>query len=177
MVASSVELLVGGIGHPVFGPVVACGAGGTSAELLADVAVRLAPVGPGTAEAMLRGLRCFPLLDGWRGAPRCDLDAVTGVIRRVAALVADHPQIAELDANPVIAGPDGATIVDLRVRLRAEGEGARLRRTRRRRSVVRPRIAYGAARMAAGRADPRLWRCDPRSSSPSRPLTPRRETR
>jgi hypothetical protein len=66
---------------------------------------------------MLRELRTFPLLDGFRGAPRADVGAVEEVVARVAALAAAHPEIAELDCNPVVAGPDGAVIVDVRIRL------------------------------------------------------------
>jgi acetate---CoA ligase (ADP-forming) len=111
------ELIVGVVGDPHFGPLVAVGAGGTAAELIGDVQVRLAPVGPRTAATMLRTLRTFPLLDGYRGAARVDLGAVEQVIVRIAALAAAHPEIAELDCNPVIAGPDGAVVVDARVRL------------------------------------------------------------
>ena len=66
---------------------------------------------------MLRALRTFPLLDGYRGAPRADVAAVEDVLARVAALAAAHPEIAELDCNPVVAGPDGAVVVDARIRL------------------------------------------------------------
>ena len=111
------ELIVGVVGDPRFGPLVAVGAGGTTAELIGDVQVRLAPVGPREAAAMLRELRTFPLLDGFRGAPRADVGAVEDVVARVAALAAAHPEIAELDCNPVVAGPDGAVIVDARIRL------------------------------------------------------------
>jgi hypothetical protein len=76
MVPAGCELIVGIVGDPDFGPVVACGAGGHAVELLGDVAVRLAPLGPRAAGAMLRSLRTFPLLDGYRGAPPADLAAV-----------------------------------------------------------------------------------------------------
>jgi hypothetical protein len=66
---------------------------------------------------MLRELRTFPLLDGFRGAPRADVEAVEDIVARVAALAAAHPEIVELDCNPVIAGPHGAVIVDARIRL------------------------------------------------------------
>ena len=117
MAAAGPELIVGVVGDPRFGPLVAVGAGGTTAELIGDVQVRLAPVGPRDAATMLRELRTFPLLDGFRGAPRADTRAVEDIIQRVAALAAAHPEIAELDCNPVVAGPDGAVIVDARVRL------------------------------------------------------------
>lgn len=96
----------------------ACGAGGTLTELLDDVGMRLAPIGRRTARDLLRGLRTVKLLDGWRGAPRCDQPAIVDVITRMATLIDDRPEIAELEINPLIATPDGACGVDLRVRLR-----------------------------------------------------------
>ena len=117
MAPAGPELIVGVVGDPRFGPLVAVGAGGTTAELIGDVQVRLAPVGPREAASMLRELRTFPLLDGFRGAPRADVEAVEDIVARVAALAAAHPEIVELDCNPVVAGPDGAVIVDARIRL------------------------------------------------------------
>ena len=117
MAAAGVELLIGVVHDASFGPVIACGAGGTSAELLGDVAVRITPLTDVDASEMLRSLRTFPLLDGYRGAERCDVAAVEDALLRLSALVEDHPEVAELDANPLLAGPDGALIVDARVRL------------------------------------------------------------
>jgi acetyl coenzyme A synthetase (ADP forming)-like protein len=113
-----VEMLVGVATDPQFGPVVACGAGGVTAELERDVAVRLPPVTQRDAAEMVRSLRMHPLLDGYRGAPRADRAALEDVVLRVAALADTHPEIAELDCNPVIVSPDGASIVDARVRVR-----------------------------------------------------------
>jgi acyl-CoA synthetase (NDP forming)/GNAT superfamily N-acetyltransferase len=117
MAPSGVEMLVGVVSDPRFGPVVACGAGGTAVELLNDVQVRLAPVAALEAVQMIRGLRTFPLLDGFRGAPVADLAALQDVVVRVGALAAAHPEIAELDLNPVIASPTGAVVVGARVRV------------------------------------------------------------
>ena len=119
MAPTGPELIVGIVGDPDFGPVVACGAGGHAVELLGDVAVRLAPLGPRAAGAMLRSLRTFPLLDGYRGAAPADLAAVEDVLLRVSALGAAHPEIAELDCNPLHAGPDGAVVLDARIRVAA----------------------------------------------------------
>ena len=70
------ELIVGAVGDPAFGPLVVCGAGGVAVELLGDIQVRLAPLGPREADRMLRDLKTFPLLDGYRGRPRADLGSV-----------------------------------------------------------------------------------------------------
>jgi acyl-CoA synthetase (NDP forming) len=117
MAPTGVELIVGVVHDHSFGPVLACGAGGTSAELVSDVAVRITPVTDLEARAMVRSLRTFPLLDGYRGAPHCDLAAIEDVLLRVSAMVEAHPEIAELDCNPLIAGPESAVIVDARVRV------------------------------------------------------------
>jgi acyl-CoA synthetase (NDP forming) len=97
--------------------VLVCGAGGVAAELLGDVAVRITPLTDLDAHEMVRSLRTFPLLDGYRGAPKCDVPAIEDVLLRLSAMVENHPEIAELDANPLLAGPDGAVIVDARVRI------------------------------------------------------------
>src|SRR6266536_2704076 len=117
MSAAAAQLLVGVVPEPPFGPVVAVGAGGTSAELLGDVAVRLAPLTDRDASEALRQLKTFALLDGWRGSPTADQAALQDLLLRVGLLADNHPEIAELDCNPVIAGPDGATIVDVRIRV------------------------------------------------------------
>jgi acetyl coenzyme A synthetase (ADP forming)-like protein len=119
MAQPGTELIVGVVGDPDFGPVVACGAGGHAVELLGDVAVRLAPLGPRAAREMLRSLRTFPLLDGYRGAEPADVAAVEDVLQRVSALASAHPEIAELDCNPLTAGPEGATVLDARIRVAA----------------------------------------------------------
>jgi acetate---CoA ligase (ADP-forming) len=117
MAAPGVELIVGVVNDHSFGPVLACGAGGTAAELLRDVTVRITPISALDAPEMLRSLRTFPLLDGYRGAEPCDLAAIEDVLIRVSALVDAHPEIVELDCNPLIARPDGVVIVDARVRV------------------------------------------------------------
>jgi acetate---CoA ligase (ADP-forming) len=117
MVSGVAELLVGVVHDPTFGPVVAVGAGGTSAELLGDVTVRLAPLTDRDAAEALHQLKTFPLLDGWRGAPKADQAALQDLLLRVGVLAGNHPEVAELDCNPVIAGPTGAVVVDVRVRV------------------------------------------------------------
>jgi acetyl coenzyme A synthetase (ADP forming)-like protein len=117
MVAPGVELIVGVASDPSFGPVLACGAGGTLAELTKDVNVRITPITRLDAAEMLRALRTFPLLEGYRGAPSCDVAAIEDVLLRVSAMVEAHREIVELDCNPLIARPDGALIVDARVRV------------------------------------------------------------
>jgi acetyl coenzyme A synthetase (ADP forming)-like protein len=117
MIGGGVEMIVGVASDPSFGPVLACGAGGTTAELLRDISVRITPLSARDPGEMLRALRSFPLLEGYRGAPACDVPAIEDVLLRVSAMVEAHPEIVELDCNPLIAGPSGALIVDARVRV------------------------------------------------------------
>ena len=102
---------------PTFGPIVAVAAGGAATELLGDAAVRLTPLTDRDAHEMVRELRTFPLLDGFRGAPPCDVAAVEDVLLRLSALVGAHEQIVEVEVNPLIVGPSGALAVDVRVRI------------------------------------------------------------
>jgi acyl-CoA synthetase (NDP forming)/GNAT superfamily N-acetyltransferase len=118
MATPGVELLVGISGDPLFGPVIACAAGGTATELLADASIRLAPLTEDDVQAMPRELRTFPLLDGHRGAAPADVAALEDVLRRVSLLATEQAAIAELDCNPVIVSAEGAAIVDFRVRVR-----------------------------------------------------------
>ena len=80
------------------------------------------------AREMLRSLQTFPLLDGYRGAPRCDIAAIEDVLLRVSAMVEAHPEIAELDLQPARRSADGAMIVDARVRVEAAPPWRRCRR-------------------------------------------------
>ncbi len=102
-----VELIVGGRNDPRFGPVLMVGAGGVLTELLEDAAHRLAPVDRQEALEMLAGLRVAPALDGSRGRPGIDRDAVAHVIVAVGDLLTELPEVRELDLNPILPGPGG----------------------------------------------------------------------
>jgi acyl-CoA synthetase (NDP forming)/ribosomal protein S18 acetylase RimI-like enzyme len=117
MAPAGVELIAGMVNDPTFGPVIACGAGGTVTELLGDVALRLTPLTDLDASQMVRELRTFPLLNGYRGAEPVDVAAVEDILLRLSRLAEDHPEIAELDCNPVVATPSGAIVVDARVKV------------------------------------------------------------
>jgi len=119
MVTDGVEMIVGVVQDQHFGPVLACGAGGTTTELVKDVSVRITPITPGEADRMVRSLKTFPQLNGYRGAPKADVGALVDVLIRVSALVEAHPEIAEMDLNPLIVRSAGAVAVDARIRLEA----------------------------------------------------------
>jgi acyl-CoA synthetase (NDP forming) len=119
MARRGVEMLVGVVHDPQFGPVVACGAGGVQVELLKDVSVRLTPLSNEDASEMIRELKTYPLLTGFRGSVPCDVTALEDGLLRVSAMVEDLPQIAELDCNPFVVHGTGATILDARIRVTA----------------------------------------------------------
>ncbi|RKK03459.1 acetate--CoA ligase family protein, partial [Teichococcus wenyumeiae] len=117
MVPRGVELIIGARRDPVFGPVVAVGLGGVLVELLQDTAVAPAPLGLEQAGRMLRGLRGYPLLAGFRGGAGVDLEQLAAILCRVAELVAAEPGIAELDINPLICAPGRILAVDALIAL------------------------------------------------------------
>jgi acetate---CoA ligase (ADP-forming) len=108
------ELIVGVRHDPCFGPVLMVGLGGVFTEVLDDVALALAPVSPATATELLTSLRGYPVLAGARGRPPVDLDALTDLIVRVSTTAAAHPELVELEINPVLATPGGALGLDAR---------------------------------------------------------------
>ena len=112
--SDGIELIVGVNQDPRFGPVAMVGLGGVLTETLKDVAFALAPVTPEHAERMLRGLRAAALLDGVRGRPAVDVAAAAAVIARITAVAAAHPEIAELEVNPLLVSPAGALALDSR---------------------------------------------------------------
>jgi acyl-CoA synthetase (NDP forming) len=119
MAPEGVEMIVGMVHDGSFGPVMVCGAGGTAAELLKDVAMRIVPLTDLDADEMVRSLRTFPLLDGYRGRPKADVHSLEEVLLRVATMVEAHPEIAEMDLNPVIVTPTGSIVADARIRIEA----------------------------------------------------------
>ena len=117
MVGDGVEMVVGVSHDPTFGHLLLAGMGGTLVELLKDVAVRIHPLTDVDVDEMLTGLRGFPLLTGYRGSDRVDLDAFKALLFRVSAMVEAVPEIAELDLNPVFVRRRGVAAVDARIKL------------------------------------------------------------
>lgn len=112
--SDGIELIVGVNHDPRFGPVAMVGLGGVLTETLRDVAFALAPVPARRAEELLRGLRSAALLAGVRGRPAVDVAAAAAVIERITTVAAAHPEIAELEVNPLLVRPDGALALDAR---------------------------------------------------------------
>jgi acyl-CoA synthetase (NDP forming) len=109
-----IELIVGVNRDPRFGPVAMVGLGGVLTETLHDVAFSLAPVPAARAVRLLRSLRTAALLSGVRGRPAADVDAAAAVIERITTVAAAHPEIAELEVNPLLVRPDGVLALDSR---------------------------------------------------------------
>jgi acetate---CoA ligase (ADP-forming) len=109
---AGIELIVGARRDASFGPIVLVGLGGVLAEAMDDVSIRLAPVDREDVDAMLRALRGAPVLDGVRGRPGIDREAVASIVVGLANALIDDPSVIEVDLNPVISGPSGTAAVD-----------------------------------------------------------------
>jgi acyl-CoA synthetase (NDP forming) len=125
MVPTGVEVMVGARTDPLFGPLIVVGLGGVLVELLKDTALALAPVTPGEALAMLRGLKGAALLGGFRGTQPVEMDRLAEIVARLSELAADHEaQVAEMDVNPLIcAGPRIVAVDGLIVKHGTRGRG------------------------------------------------------
>ena len=115
------EVILGMNRYPVFGPLIMFGLGGIFVELFADVVFRLAPVNRNSVRRMIRQIKGFKLLDGFRGRPRIDLEEIEKALVRLSDMVISHPEIQELDINPLITHEKGrgATVADCRLVLKA----------------------------------------------------------
>ena len=121
MLSGGVEVMAGVTHDPLFGPLVAFGLGGIHVEVLADICFRVAPLTDSDAADMVRGIRGFRLLKGYRGHPPADLDAIEEALLRLSRLAEEVPEIGEIDLNPIFAFPpsNGCLIADARIRIRS----------------------------------------------------------
>lgn len=125
MVTGGVECIVGTHLDEAFGPVITFGLGGTLVELIKDTVCALAPLSLVQAEAMIRKIRTFALLDGYRGTPPCDVDALARAVVDLSMLAANHSvQIASIEINPLVALPKGKGVVALDAVIQIVGEPA-----------------------------------------------------
>src|SRR5215469_15849058 len=115
MLSGGQEVIIGAVTDPAFGKLVAFGLGGILVEVLKDITFRLAPASREEALSMLDSIGAAEILRGVRGAEGVDREALAAMIVNVSQLVADFPEISELDLNPVFATPRGATAADVRV--------------------------------------------------------------
>jgi len=112
MAPAGLEMIVGAIRDPSFGPTVMVGVGGTIAEAIKDTATRVAPISISDAHDMLNELRASALLDGWRGSPKVDRDALAHVVVQLGALLQTQPGIKEIEINPLRVYAKGVLALD-----------------------------------------------------------------
>ncbi len=124
MARPGVELIAGITRDERFGAMVMVGLGGVLVEVMKDTALRLAPIGTREAREMLDELRGAAILHGVRGRAGVDLDALAFLLETISGFAASHPEIAEMDLNPVVAYQDGVAILDARIVLASDGAGA-----------------------------------------------------
>jgi acyl-CoA synthetase (NDP forming) len=115
MAPPGVEVIVGMSKDPQFGPVLMFGLGGILVEVLKDVSFRIVPVTARDAKAMIREIKGYPVLEGYRGQKPASIPALEKLIVKVSQFVEKNPQIRELDLNPIFAYPDKAVAVDARI--------------------------------------------------------------
>jgi len=115
MAPNGIEVIIGAIKDPQFGQTVMFGLGGIFVEILKDVNFRVAPITLDDAKEMITDLKAYPLLKGFRGQPPADTDAIAKILVNVSKLVMEHPEIKELDLNPVMAYAKGVATVDARI--------------------------------------------------------------
>ncbi|MFX0018453.1 MAG: acetate--CoA ligase family protein [Promethearchaeota archaeon] len=117
-----VEIIIGSIRDINFGPVLMFGLGGIFVEIFKDVSYRVCPISQGEASKMIRNIKAFPLLDGYRGQPKADNEKIIEVLLKCCHLLIENPEIEELDLNPVIVFEKGKglMVLDARIILRED---------------------------------------------------------
>ncbi len=115
MAKPGVEVIIGMSKDAQFGPVIMFGLGGAWAELIKDVSLRIAPLNKRDAAQMVREIKGYPLLSGYRGQPPVDVAKLEEFLLKISAFAMENPEVKELDLNPVFAYPDGAVAVDARI--------------------------------------------------------------
>jgi acyl-CoA synthetase (NDP forming) len=115
MAKPGLELVIGMTRDPQFGPMLMFGLGGTSVEILKDVAFRIVPLARNDAKEMIREIKGYPLLEGYRGQPAVDIENLEELLLKLSAFIQENPEIKEMDINPLIAYKRGTVAVDARI--------------------------------------------------------------
>ena len=114
------EIIIGSISDPQFGPAIMFGIGGVLVEVMKDVSFRIAPISDYDADEMIHEIKGFPLLNGFRGREKADLEAIKDSLKKISELVWNHQEINEMDLNPLFVYNDGILAVDGRVILKKD---------------------------------------------------------
>ena len=115
MAPPSTEVIVGAIKDPQFGHALMFGLGGVFVEVLKDVTFRIVPISEEEAREMISEVKAYPILRGYRGMPPADIEAIVQILLKTSRLVSEHPEIKELDLNPIMVYEKGAKTVDARI--------------------------------------------------------------
>jgi len=122
MVPSSTEVIIGAIRDPQFGPTIMFGLGGIMTEIIRDVTFRIAPLTRNDAEDMIKGIKSYRILEGFRGLPKADITALLDILMILSKMMMEYPEIKTVDLNPTLIYEKGAKIVDARFILEKEGK-------------------------------------------------------
>jgi len=115
MAPASTEVIVGGLKDPQFGQTLMFGLGGIFVEVLKDVTFRIAPISKKDANEMIKEIKAYPILKGYRGQPPADENAISEILVNTSKLMIDHPEINQMDLNPIMVYDKGASVVDARI--------------------------------------------------------------
>jgi len=118
MAPQGLEVIVGGVRDGIFGPVVMFGLGGIFVEVMKDVSFRVSPIRMEDALEMLREIKSYNVLEGYRGQPPVNMNAIAEIIVKTSKLLEENPEIESIDLNPVMAYTDSAMVVDARIILK-----------------------------------------------------------
>lgn len=115
MAPSSTEVIIGALKDPQFGQTLMFGLGGIFVEVLKDVTFRIAPIGEKDAKEMIKEIKAYPILKGYRSQPPVDERAIVDILLNISKLIMEHPEINQMDLNPVMVYEKGASVVDARI--------------------------------------------------------------
>jgi len=115
MAPKGTEIIIGGLKDPQFGQTLMFGLGGVFVEILKDVTFRIAPIDESNAKSMIREIKAYPILQGYRGQPPVDEGAIVDILLAASRLIMDLPMINQMDLNPIMAYEKGASVVDARI--------------------------------------------------------------
>ena len=115
MIEDGYEVMIGGKKDPTFGPTIAFGLGGIFVEVFNDVSFRIVPINKQDAEQMIKEIKGYKILNGYRGKPKADMKSLIDILMKISKMLKENPEIKELDLNPVFALKDKAIVVDTRI--------------------------------------------------------------